>query len=52
VTLVDERGVVPIIVLDDAQALRDEVLHELHGLANDSISISFCRNYGGHRRIL
>ena len=34
VTLVDERGVVPIIVLDDAQALRDEVLHELHGLTS------------------
>lgn len=32
VTLVDERGVVPILVLDDAQALRDDVLHELHGL--------------------
>ena len=31
VTLV-ERGVVPILVLDDAQALRDDVLHELHGL--------------------
>ncbi len=34
VTLVDERSVVPIIVLDDAQALRDDVLHELHGLAS------------------
>jgi type II secretory pathway predicted ATPase ExeA len=34
VTLVDQRGVVPIIVLDDAQFLRDEVLHELHGLTS------------------
>ena len=34
VTLVDERGVVPIIVLDDAQGLRDDVLHEIHGLAS------------------
>ena len=32
VTLVDQRGVVPLIILDDAQALRDEVLHELHAL--------------------
>ena len=34
VTLVDEQSVVPIIILDDAQALRDEVLHELHGLTS------------------
>jgi MSHA biogenesis protein MshM len=34
VTLVDERGVVPIVILDDAQALRDDVLHELHGLTS------------------
>ncbi len=34
VTLVDERGLVPILVLDDAQALRDDVLHELHGLTS------------------
>ena len=29
-----EQSVVPIIILDDAQALRDEVLHELHGLTS------------------
>lgn len=34
VTLVDERGVVPIVILDDAHALRDDVLHELHGLTS------------------
>jgi MSHA biogenesis protein MshM len=34
VTLVDERGLVPILVLDDAQVLRDDVLHELHGLTS------------------
>lgn len=34
VTLVDQRGVVPIIVLDDAHALRDDVLHELHGITS------------------
>lgn len=32
VTLVEQRGVVPLLILDDAQALRDEVLHELHSL--------------------
>ncbi|MBK8263738.1 MAG: ATP-binding protein [Nannocystis sp.] len=32
VTLVDERGIVPVVVLDEAQGLRDELLHELHGL--------------------
>jgi type II secretory pathway predicted ATPase ExeA len=34
VSLVDERGVVPIIILDDAQGLRDDLLHELHGLTS------------------
>ncbi|MBK8265333.1 MAG: ATP-binding protein [Nannocystis sp.] len=34
VSLVDERGVVPIVILDDAQGLRDDLLHELHGLCS------------------
>ena len=34
VALVDERGIVPVIVLDDAQGLRDELLRELHGLTS------------------
>jgi hypothetical protein len=34
VSLVDERGIVPVIVLDDAQGLRDELLRELHGLTS------------------
>jgi MSHA biogenesis protein MshM len=34
VTLVDERGIVPVVVLDEAQGLRDELLHELHGLCS------------------
>lgn len=34
VSLVDERGVVPIVILDDAQGLRDDLLHELHGLTS------------------
>lgn len=34
VSLVDERGVVPIIVLDEAQRLHDDLLRELAGLAN------------------
>jgi MSHA biogenesis protein MshM len=33
-SLVDERGVVPIVILDDAQGLRDDLLHELHGLCS------------------
>ncbi|MCB9706540.1 MAG: AAA family ATPase [Myxococcales bacterium] len=34
VSLVDERGVVPIVILDEAQGLRDELLHELYGLCS------------------
>jgi type II secretory pathway predicted ATPase ExeA len=34
VTLVDERGVVPIIVLDEAQRLHDDLLRELSGLVS------------------
>ena len=34
VSLVDERGIVPIIILDDAQGLRDDLLRELHGLTS------------------
>ena len=34
VSLVDERGIAPVIVLDDAQGLRDELLRELHGLTS------------------
>ncbi len=34
VSLVDERGIVPVIVLGDAQGLRDELLRELHGLTS------------------
>ena len=34
VSLVDEHGVVPIVILDDAQGLRDDLLHELHGLCS------------------
>ena len=34
VSLVDDRGIVPIVILDDAQGLRDDLLHELHGLTS------------------
>lgn len=34
VTLVDDRGIVPVVVLDEAQGLRDDLLHELHGLCS------------------
>ena len=34
VSLVDERGVLPIIILEDAQGLRDDLLRELHGLTS------------------
>lgn len=34
VSLVDEHGVVPIVILDEAQGLRDDLLHELYGLCS------------------
>ena len=34
VSLVDEHGVVPIVIPDEAQGLRDDLLHELYGLCS------------------
>ncbi len=53
VSLVDECGIVPVIVLDDAQGLRDELLRELHGLTSldfdgrDYLTVCVAAGYPG-----